>query len=74
MSTRDRILDAAAEVMTERGIAAKFVGGSTQMIGSVIASNINLNPPIAAAFSVVPIAFVVIYLISVQRTGALQRM
>jgi len=55
-------------------IAAKFVGGSTQMIGSVIASNINLNPPIAAAFSVVPIAFVVIYLISVQRTGALQRM
>jgi len=55
-------------------IAAKFVGGSTQMIGSIIASNINLNPPIAAAFSVVPIAFVVIYLLSVQRTGALERM
>lgn len=55
-------------------IAARFVGGSTQMIGSVIASNINLNPPIAAAFSVVPIAFVVIYLLSVQRTGALERM
>ena len=55
-------------------IAAKFVGGSTQMIGSVIASNINLNPPIAAAFAVVPIAFVVIYLLSVQRTGALERM
>ena len=55
-------------------IAAKFVGGSTQMIGSVIASNINLNPPIAAAFSLVPIAFVVIYLVSVQRTGALERM
>ena len=55
-------------------IAARFVGGSTQMIGSIIASNINLNPPIAAAFSVVPIAFVVIYLLSVQRTGALERM
>jgi ABC-type spermidine/putrescine transport system, permease component I len=55
-------------------IAAKFVGGSTQMIGSIIASNINLNPPIAAAFAVVPIAFVVIYLLSVQRTGALERM
>ena len=55
-------------------IAAKFVGGSTQMIGSIIASNINLNPPIAAAFSLVPIAFVVIYLVSVQRTGALERM
>ena len=55
-------------------IAAKFVGGDTQMIGSVIASNINLNPPIAAAFAMVPIVFVVIYLLSVQRTGALERM
>ncbi len=55
-------------------IVAKFVGGSTQMIGSIIASNINLNPPIAAAFALVPIAFVVIYLASVQRTGALERM
>ncbi|WP_309065232.1 ABC transporter permease [Microbacterium sp.] len=55
-------------------LAARFVGGDTQMIGSVIASNINLNPPLAAAFSVVPIAFVVIYLVSVQRTGALERM
>ncbi|RRJ88223.1 ABC transporter permease [Gulosibacter macacae] len=55
-------------------IAAKFVGGSTQMIGSVIASNINLNPPLAAAFSVVPIVFVVVYLVSVRRSGALERM
>jgi len=55
-------------------LVAKFVGGDTQMIGSVIASNINLNPPLAAAFSFVPIAFVVIYLVSVQRTGALERM
>jgi len=55
-------------------IAAKFVGGSTQMIGSIIASNINLNPPIAAAFAVIPIVFVVVYLLSVQRTGALERM
>ncbi|GAA1529169.1 putative spermidine/putrescine transport system permease protein [Microbacterium ginsengiterrae] len=55
-------------------LVAKFVGGSTQMIGSIIASNINLNPPIAAAFSVVPIVFVVVYLLGVQRTGALERM
>lgn len=55
-------------------LAAKFVGGSTQMIGSIIASNINLNPPIAAAFAMIPILFVVIYLLSVQRTGALERM
>lgn len=55
-------------------LAARFVGGSTQMIGSVIASNINLNPPIAAAFSMVPIVFVIVYLLAVRRTGALDRM
>ena len=55
-------------------LAARFTGGKTQMIGSIIASNINLNPPIAAAFSMVPIAFVVIYLVVARRTGSLERM
>ena len=55
-------------------LAARFTGGKTQMIGSIIASNINLNPPVAAAFSMVPIAFVVIYLIVARRTGSLERM
>lgn len=55
-------------------LAARFTGGSTQMIGSLIASNINLNPPVAAAFSMVPIAFVVIYLMVARRTGSLERM
>lgn len=55
-------------------LAARFTGGATQMIGSIIASNINLNPPVAAAFSMVPIAFVVIYLMVARRTGSLERM
>ena len=55
-------------------LAARFTGGKTQMIGSIIASNINLNPPVAAAFSMVPIAFVVIYLVFARRTGSLERM
>jgi len=55
-------------------LAARFTGGKTQMIGSIIASNINLNPPVAAAFSMVPIAFVVIYLDVARRTGSLERM
>ena len=55
-------------------LAARFTGGKTQMIGSMIASNINLNPPVAAAFSMVPIAFVVIYLVVARRTGSLERM
>ena len=54
-------------------LAARFTGGKTQMIGSIIASNINLNPPVAAAFSMVPIAFVVIYLVVARRTGSLER-
>lgn len=55
-------------------LAARFTGGSTQMIGSIIASNINLNPPVAAAFSMVPITFVVMYLMVARRTGSLERM
>lgn len=55
-------------------LAARFTGGATQMIGSVIAANINLNPPVAAAFSMVPIAFVVMYLMVARRTGSLERM
>lgn len=55
-------------------LAARFTGGKTQMIGSIIASNINLNPPIAAAFSMVPITFVLIYLVVARRTGSLERM
>ncbi len=55
-------------------LAARFTGGATQMIGSIIASNIKLNPPVAAAFSMVPIAFVVMYLMVARRTGSLERM
>jgi putative spermidine/putrescine transport system permease protein len=55
-------------------LAARFTGGATQMIGSVIAANINLNPPVAAAFSMVPIAFVVVYLMVARRAGSLERM
>jgi putative spermidine/putrescine transport system permease protein len=55
-------------------LAARFTGGSTQMIGSIIATNINLNPPVAAAYSMIPITFVVIYLMVARRTGSLERM
>lgn len=53
-------------------IAAMYTGGSTQMIGSIIAQNINLNPPLAAAFAVIPIVIVIIYLAVIRRTGALR--
>ncbi len=55
-------------------ITAQFVGGKTQMIGSVILANINLNPPLAAAYSAVPMAVVLIYLLAVRKTGALNEL
>ncbi|WP_083521815.1 ABC transporter permease [Arthrobacter luteolus] len=55
-------------------IAAQFVGGKTQVIGTVIASNINLNPPLAAAFGTVPIIVVVLYLFLARKSGALKQL
>jgi putative spermidine/putrescine transport system permease protein len=55
-------------------IAAQFVGGKTQVIGTVIASNINLNSPLAAAFGTVPIVVVVLYLFLARKSGALKQL
>jgi putative spermidine/putrescine transport system permease protein len=52
-------------------IAVQIVGGTTQMIGNVIASQVTLNLPLAAALSCVPVAMIVGYLLAVRRTGAL---
>ena len=42
-----------------------------EVIGTVIASNINLNPPLAAAFGTVPIVVVVLDLFLARKSGAL---
>ncbi|MFJ2863314.1 ABC transporter permease [Kitasatospora sp. NPDC087314] len=53
-------------------LAVRIVGGTTQMIGNVIADNVTLNLPLAAAVSCVPVLLVVGYLLAVRRTGALE--
>ena len=54
-------------------IAVNIVGGKTQMIGNVIYQNFGVNNvPLAAAFAVVPMLAMVIYLLGVRRTGALE--
>ena len=54
-------------------IAVNIVGGKTQMIGNVIYQNFGVNNvPLAAAFAVVPMLAMVIYLLVVRRTGALE--
>jgi putative spermidine/putrescine transport system permease protein len=54
-------------------ITIQLVGGKTQMIGNVVYANFGApNLPFAAAFAVVPVLIIVIYLLVVRRTGAFE--
>jgi putative spermidine/putrescine transport system permease protein len=57
-------------------ITAQIVGGTTQMLGTVVYANVGAanNLPFAAAVSLVPIAIIMIYLFVVRRTGALDNL
>ena len=56
-------------------ITVGIVGGKTQMIGNVISANFGVNNvPLAAAFAVVPMVIMVLYLVGVRRTGALENL
>jgi len=57
-------------------IAVQIVGGKTQMIGNVVYANIGAanNLPFAAALATVPVVVMVIYLIAVRRSGALEEL
>lgn len=52
-------------------IAVQIVGGKTQLIGNLVYSNITLDLPLAAALGTVPVAIIVLYLLAVRRSGAL---
>ena len=57
-------------------IAVQIVGGKTQMLGNVIYDNFGAanNLPFAAALATVPIVIMVVYLLAVRRTGALENL
>ena len=57
-------------------ITVKIVGGRTQLFANVIYDNIGVanNLPFAAAAAVVPVLAIVIYLVLVRRTGALENL
>jgi len=57
-------------------IAVTIVGGTTQLLGNVIATNVGAanNLPFAAALSTIPVAVMLIYLAVVRRTGALENL
>jgi putative spermidine/putrescine transport system permease protein len=57
-------------------IAVKIVGGRTQLFANVIYDNIGVadNLPFAAAAAVMPVLLIVLYLVLVRRTGALENL
>ncbi len=57
-------------------ISVKIVGGKSQLIGNVVYDNVGAanNLPFAAAVATVPVAIMVIYLLAVRRTGALENL
>lgn len=52
-------------------LTVQIVGGRTQLLGNVIASQVTLDLPLAAALSAVPVVLIVCYLAAVRRAGAL---
>ena len=57
-------------------ITVQIVGGKTQLIGNLIYANIGAanNLPFAAALATVPVVIMVVYLLAVRRTGALDNL
>jgi putative spermidine/putrescine transport system permease protein len=52
----------------------RIVGGTTEFIGNVVYRQFSVNLPFAAAYSTVPIIIMVIYLMVVRRSGALEEL
>ena len=55
-------------------IAVTIVGGKTQLLGNVIYGQLVTanNQPLAAALSILPLAAIILYLLAMRRTGALE--
>jgi putative spermidine/putrescine transport system permease protein len=57
-------------------IVVQIVGGKSQLIGNLIQGNAGAanNLPLAAALAAVPIAIMIVFLLAVRRTGALDNL
>ena len=57
-------------------IAVQIVGGKSQLIGNLIQGNAGAanNLPLAAALAAVPVLIMVVFLLGVRRTGALENL
>ncbi len=52
-------------------IAVQIVGGRLQVLGTVVLQNVTLDLPFAAALGTASVLIMVVYLLAVRRTGAL---
>ncbi|MBO0844162.1 MAG: ABC transporter permease [Nocardioides sp.] len=57
-------------------IAVTIVGGASQLIGTVVYTNVGVanNLPFAAAYATIPVVVMLVYLYAVRRTGALENL
>src|SRR5215207_5872405 len=55
-------------------ISPQLVGGSEQLIGTVVFANHANNLPLASAFAIVPLMVMVIYLLIARRMGAFEHL
>jgi putative spermidine/putrescine transport system permease protein len=55
-------------------IAVPIVGGTLQVLGTAVLQNITLDLPFAAALGTASVAIMVVYLLAVRRTGALENL
>ena len=57
-------------------IVVQIVGGKSQLLGNLIQGNSGAanNLPLAAALAAVPVAIMVVFLLGVRRTGALDNL
>jgi putative spermidine/putrescine transport system permease protein len=53
-------------------IAVGIVGGKTQVLATLINDQVTLNQPLAAALALVPLGAILLYLLAMRRTGALE--
>ncbi len=52
----------------------RIVGGTNEFIGNVVYREFSVNLPFAAAYSLVPVAIMVVYLLVARATGALEEL
>jgi putative spermidine/putrescine transport system permease protein len=55
-------------------ITVQLVGGTTQMLGNAVYQNFSVNLPFAAALATLPVLIMIVYLLAVRRTGALDNL